>query len=250
MASIGSRLASRMRALKTQADAVADAISGSLSGHGARPVASLDEDELATWWAHEAAKPRIFDDVSIVAIGGAAMFGRGVSDPDQAFIARVAKDIARELAAPMHLCVLAGPHAGIDDVLTQQIPHLSDAGEPDLVVVCLDPEELTTTPIDEYVGKLGLLIEKLPYGSVIAEFPRCSDPHLNDLGATVNLRLRRTARSQGHIVARIRDMQGMQSIYTNPDEMAIGTNATMDHARWADAIWTAIWASSRFDELR
>ncbi len=213
------------------------------------PVA-MSADELAAAWAQEQAKTRVFDDVAIVALGGSATFGLGVAAPAQTFICRVSADISHELNAPLHLTNLAQPNATAESVLTEQIAQLTATGEPDLVVCCLDPDELATTAIEQYLHTLDAIAQALPPGCVIAEMPTASDPVLNELGAQVNLRLRRIARQRGHIVAAIRDIQGLHSIYTTPEEMAIGTNATMDHALWADAMWTAIWASSRFEELR
>lgn len=216
-----------------------------------QPLAEpLSVAELAQYWSAEQAKPRVFDDVAIVALGGSATYGFGVADSTQSFIFRVSEDVSRELNAPLHLTNLSVPDASLEEVLTEQVPQLTTTGEPDIVVCCLDPDQLVVTPMEDYLGQLDALAKALPTGSVIAEMPRASDPLLDERGAEVNLRLRRIARQRGHIVAAIRDFQGLASIYTNAAEMAIGTNATMDHALWADAMWTAIWASSRFEELR
>ncbi|MGL4832073.1 MAG: hypothetical protein ACRCWS_05800 [Propionibacteriaceae bacterium] len=244
-----------------QAAATARQFAGSLTALGKRAIAKIGPkpepvpvamsiEELTAAWENEKTKARVFDDVAIVALGGSATFGLGVATPAQTFICRVSADVSHELNAPLHLTNLAQPQAAAESVLTEQITQLTATGEPDLVVCCLDPDELATTDVEHYLHTLDAIAQALPTGSVMAEMPTASDPVLNELGAQVNLRLRRIARQRGHIVAAIRDIQGLNSIYTTPEEMAIGTNATMDHALWADAMWTAIWASSRFEELR
>jgi lysophospholipase L1-like esterase len=107
-----------------------------------------------------------------VAVGDSTAQGIGASAPDRGYVGQLLVRLRDEQHRPWRVVNLSATGARVADVAREQIPRISDAGEPELVTCAAGANDVIRFGFGRVAVALRGLIRALPPRAVMATIPQ------------------------------------------------------------------------------
>lgn len=130
------------------------------------------ESEYRHYWEDWNERARHGDGPLWVAVGDSTAQGIGASAPDRGYVGQLLVRLRDEQHRPWRVVNLSATGARVADVAREQIPRISDAGEPELVTCAAGANDVIRFGFGRVAVALRGLIRALPPRAVMATIPQ------------------------------------------------------------------------------
>lgn len=130
------------------------------------------EEDWRKWWEESNERARRADGPLWVALGDSTAQGIGASTPDRGYVGQLLGRLRERESRTWRVINLSVTGARLTDVVRDQLPHVDDAGEPDLVTCAAGANDLIRFGFPRGRQALHALLGGLPSGAVVATCPQ------------------------------------------------------------------------------
>jgi lysophospholipase L1-like esterase len=130
------------------------------------------EGEWKKWWDESNERARRADGPLWVALGDSTAQGIGASAPDRGYVGQLLGLLRERQGRDWRVVNLSVTGARLADLVLEQLPHVKDAGEPDVVTCAVGANDLIRLGFPRAREALHALIAGLPVGSIVATCPQ------------------------------------------------------------------------------
>ena len=128
--------------------------------------------EYRQYWDESNERARHAEGPLWVVVGDSTAQGIGASAPDRGYVGQLLVRLRDEQHRPWRVVNLSATGARVADVAREQIPHINDAGAPELVTCAAGANDVIRVGFRRVADALRGLIRALPPRAVMATLPR------------------------------------------------------------------------------
>lgn len=175
-----------------------------------------------------------------IALGDSKALGVGASTPTNSYVGLLIKKISQTTGMNVKIINLSSS-AGIDDVITRQIPKITEY-KPEIITISVGSNEIETgMRKEEIIYKIQTLIENLPIEDIyIAEIPSYWDGKKDKIAQEVNQKIRELSEAKGIKVIPLHSATVKSSKDITTYDLDLSHPNDKGYSIWAETFWNSI----------